>query len=53
MGLVINCECGRVVRAESEDDIVAAVEEHVARDHPDLVGKITREDIVAMAEIEE
>jgi hypothetical protein len=50
MGLVINCECGRVVRAATEDEIVAAVESHVAADHPDLVGKLSRDDILAMSE---
>ncbi len=50
MGKVINCECGRVVTAESDDELVAKVEEHVASDHPDLVGKLGRADILAMAE---
>jgi len=50
MSLLINCECGRVVRAETEDEIVAKVEQHVAEDHPELVGKLSREDIVAMSE---
>lgn len=50
MSLVINCECGRVVRAETEDEIVSKVEQHVAEDHPELVDKLTREDIVAMSE---
>jgi predicted small metal-binding protein len=52
MSLVINCECGRVVTAETEDEIVAEVEQHVAEDHPDLVGKLSREDILAMSEEE-
>lgn len=50
MSLVINCECGRVVTGETEDEIVAEVEQHVAEDHPDLVGKLSREDILAMSE---
>jgi hypothetical protein len=50
MSLLINCECGRVVKAETEDEIVAKVEQHVAADHPELVGKLSREDIVAMSE---
>ena len=50
MSLLINCECGRVVRAETEDEIVAAVEQHVAEDHPDLVGKLSRQDILGMSE---
>jgi predicted small metal-binding protein len=47
---VINCECGQTIRAESDDELVAMVEGHVRSDHPDLVGKMTREDILAMAE---
>ena len=50
MSLLINCECGRVVRAETEDEIVAKVKQHVAEDHPELQGKLSRDDIVAMAE---
>lgn len=50
MSKVINCECGQVVRADSDDDLVAQVESHVDRDHPELVGKLSRDDILAMAE---
>lgn len=50
MGKVVNCECGQKVQAESEDELVAKVEAHVASDHPELVGKLTRQDIVAMSE---
>lgn len=50
MSKVVNCECGQTVRAEDEDDLVAKVQAHVASDHPELVGKLTREDIVAMSE---
>lgn len=52
MGKVINCECGQTVRAESDDDLVAQVETHVQRDHPELVGKLSRDDILGMAEEE-
>jgi predicted small metal-binding protein len=50
MGKVINCECGQTVRAESDDELVALVEAHVERDHPELVGKLSRDDILGMAE---
>lgn len=53
MGKLINCECGKVVRGNSDDDLVAAASEHVQRDHPELVGKLTRDDILAMSEEEE
>ena len=50
MAKVINCECGQVVRGETDDELVASVEEHVRTDHPELVGTMSREDILAMAE---
>lgn len=50
MTKVIDCECGQTVRAEDEDELVALVEAHVASDHPERVGKLKREDIVAMSE---
>ena len=51
MTLVMTCECGEVARAETEDELVAAVERHVAEQHPDLVGTFSRGDILAMAEM--
>jgi hypothetical protein len=50
MAQLINCECGEVVTGESEDELVANTEAHVQRHHPDMVGKLSREDILAMAE---
>ena len=50
MGKLINCECGEVVRADSDDELVQKVERHVGESHPELVGKMTRDDVLAMAE---
>jgi hypothetical protein len=50
MGKLINCECGQVVRGETDDELVANAEEHIARDHPELAGKVSREDLLGMAE---
>ena len=47
---LINCECGQVVRGESDEELLRAAEKHIERDHPELVGKITREDLLAMSE---
>ncbi len=47
---VINCECGQIVRADSDDELVAKVDSHVRADHPELVGKLSRDDVLAMAE---
>jgi predicted small metal-binding protein len=50
MGKVINCECGEVVRADGDDELVQKVERHVGEAHPELVGKLSRDDVLAMAE---
>lgn len=50
MAQVINCECGHVVRGATEDELLANAEAHVRQDHPDLVGSVSREDLLGMAE---
>ena len=49
MSKTINCECGEVVRAGNDDELVQKVERHVGEAHPELVGKMSRDDILAMA----
>jgi len=49
---LINCECGQVVRGDTDEELLRAAEEHIKRDHPELIGKITREDLLAMSESE-
>ncbi len=43
MSKVVNCECGEIVRAESDGELVTRVEAHVERNHPDMVGKLSRD----------
>ena len=50
MGKVINCECGEVIRANDDDELVQKVQQHVGESHPELVGKMSREDVLGMAE---
>lgn len=50
MAKLINCECGQVVRGETDDELVANAEAHIRRDHPELVGRISRDDLLGMAE---
>ena len=50
MSKVVNCECGETVRGDSDDELVANVEEHVEARHPEMVGTMSREDVLAMAE---
>jgi hypothetical protein len=45
-------ECERdgvVIRGEDDDELVANVERHIADAHPDLVGKLSRDDVLATA----
>lgn len=50
MAKLINCECGQVVRGANDDELVANASAHMESAHPDLVGKLSRDDILAMAE---
>lgn len=50
MPKLINCECGYVARGETEEELLTNAERHISSDHPDLVGRIGREDLLAMAE---
>ena len=49
MAKVVNCPCGVSVRGETDDELVANVEAHVQSDHPEKVGTMSREDVLAMA----
>jgi len=46
----INCVCGKLVQGEDDDELWEKVQAHLAEDHPDLVGKVSRGDILAQAE---
>ena len=50
MAKVINCECGYKVEGADDDELVANAEQHVQRDHPEMAGKMSREQVLAMAE---
>lgn len=52
MPKLINCECGEVVRGNSDEELIRAVEAHVSQHHPELLGKLSRQDILAMSEEE-
>jgi len=47
---VVHCPCGQDVVGETDDELVANVEAHLESDHPDLVGKYSREQILGMAQ---
>ena len=50
MSKIVRCECGFIVRGENENEVIEKVEAHVREQHPDLAGKISRDDIYGMIE---
>ncbi len=50
MAKVIRCQCGFMGRGDTVERAATVIEDHMRSDHPELVGKVTREDLVAMAE---
>jgi hypothetical protein len=46
----LTCLCGMMVEGEDDAELLAKVQRHLAADHPDLVGKVSGEDILATAE---
>ena len=49
MAKIMLCDCGHVVRGETDDELVANVKEH-AREVHDM--EVTREQVLAMAQQE-
>jgi len=49
MGKRIDCECGEVVRAETDEELLEKVDVHVHARHPELVGKLSATDVLGMA----
>ena len=47
MAKVVNCPCGEVIRAETDDELVSQVQEHGKAVHQQ---DVTREDALAMAQ---
>jgi hypothetical protein len=46
----ITCVCGKVLEGLDDDQLWAAAQAHIAAEHPELVGQVSREDILARAE---
>jgi predicted small metal-binding protein len=46
---VVHCPCGTDVEAETDDELVTKVEDHVQASHPEMVGQMSREQILEMA----
>lgn len=47
--MVIRCECGQIVQADDEPALLSAAREHIADRHPELVDRLSDEDLRRMA----
>ena len=50
MAKAIRCQCGFHGRGENVEEAATVIEAHMRSDHPELVGKVTRMDLIAIAE---
>jgi predicted small metal-binding protein len=46
MAKLINCECGYVARGASDGEVVRLIREHMRTDHPDLLDRVSDDDLV-------
>jgi predicted small metal-binding protein len=45
MAQQIKCECGYIARGGSDDEVVALIREHMRTDHPELLEKVSEDQI--------
>lgn len=45
----LQCPCGEMIHAATEDELVDKANAHLAERHPDLAGQYTREQILFLA----
>lgn len=50
MAKQITCECGRVIRGDTDDDVVRGVRDHMRQDHPELVDRVSNDDLLGWIE---
>jgi predicted small metal-binding protein len=49
---VIVCECGTMVRGDSEPELLAEGRRHMAANHPQIAEQITDHDLLALSQEE-
>lgn len=46
MAKLINCECGFVARGDTDDEVIEIIRAHLKQDHPQLLAKVSRDDLL-------
>ena len=52
MAKLIRCECGFVARGDSDDQVVHVIRDHMASDHPALLGTVKQEDLLSWIQVD-
>lgn len=50
MAKIINCECGYVTHGETYEEVLADLESHIRQNHPEMVGKYDRTQLLDLVE---
>jgi predicted small metal-binding protein len=50
MAKIINCECGYVARGETDDEVLADLVAHMRQNHPEIIGKVDRKQLLDLVE---
>ena len=51
MARQVKCECGYVARADTDEDVLSDIRDHMRTDHPELLDKVSDEQILGWVEI--
>jgi len=51
MAQQVKCECGYVARADTDEDVLANIRDHMRSDHPELLDQISDEQIISWIEV--
>jgi predicted small metal-binding protein len=52
MSLIITCECGYMIRGDSEPALIARAGEHLQANHPAIASDASDADLLGMASID-
>jgi predicted small metal-binding protein len=51
MARQVRCECGYVARGDTDEEVLATIRDHLRTDHPDLLAKVSDEQILGWVEV--
>jgi predicted small metal-binding protein len=50
MAKIINCECGYVAHGSNDEEVLADLDAHMRRDHPEMVDKYEPQQLLDLIE---